>query len=321
MLQRTENPGFPDTMPTAKKQKILIVDNDPFTVLFLNELLGSDNELHYAADEEKTLEIAIAENVDLILLDIMLPDTDGYTICRTLKRNPQTAGIPVIFISAKAETDDEVRGLEAGAVDYITKPISAPKILARVRTHLELKRYRDLLEDLSNIDGLTGIANRRRFDAVLAHEWSRSMRAQTKLSLILLDIDHFKQYNDLYGHSAGDTCIKKIAQALRLGLLRTTDLAARFGGDEFACILPETDAAGAENVARTLHASIDRLVIRHVHLAAGGIVTVSMGIATAIPTAGTQVLSLIEAADNCLYDAKNEGRNQTRSIDLGRLTC
>ncbi len=133
----------------------------------------------------------------------MLPETDGYTICRTLKRNTETSAIPVIFISAKAETDDEVRGLEAGAVDYITKPISAPKILARVRTHLELKRYRDLLEDLSNIDGLTGMANRRRFDAMLAHEWSHSMRAQARLSLILIDIDHFKEYNDLYGHSAG----------------------------------------------------------------------------------------------------------------------
>jgi diguanylate cyclase (GGDEF)-like protein len=304
-----------------KKQKILIVDDDPITVLLLNELLSSEHELHFADGEEKALKIAVEHDVDLILLDIMLPETDGYTICRTLKRNAETSAIPVIFISAKTETDDEVRGLEAGAVDYITKPISAPKIIARVRTHLELKRYRDLLEDLSNIDGLTGIANRRRFDAMLAHEWSHSMRAQTKLSLIIIDIDHFKEYNDLYGHSAGDTCIKKIAQALRRGLLRTTDLAARFGGDEFACILPETDAPGAANVACMLHEAVERLVIRHVHQAAGGIVSVSMGIATAEPTAGTQVLSLIESADSCLYDAKHGGRDQTRSIDLGRLTC
>ncbi len=309
-------------MPTTnKKQKILIVDDDPVTVLLLNELLGSEHELHFAADEDVTIEIAIAENIDLILLDIMLPGTDGYTICRTLKRNSQTSSIPVIFISAKAETDDEVRGLEAGAVDYITKPISAPKILARVRTHLELKRYRDLLEDLSNIDGLTGIANRRRFDAALANEWSHSIRAQTELSLILVDIDRFKEYNDLYGHAAGDTCIKKIAQSLRRGLLRTTDLAARFGGDEFACILPETDAPGAANVARMLHEAVERLVIRHVHQTAGGVISVSIGIATAKPIAGTQVLSLIEAADTCLYDAKHAGRDQTRSINLGKLTC
>jgi len=307
--------------PIDNKQKILIVDDDHITVLLLNELLGKDNELHFAATGDKAIEIAIAENVDLILLDIMLPDTDGYTICRNLKKNAQTTNIPVICISAKTETDDEVRGLEAGAVDYITKPISAPKIMARVKTHLELKRYRDLLEDLSNIDGLTGIANRPRFDAVLAHEWSRSMRARAQLSLILIDIDHFNEYNDLYGHAAGDSCIKNIAQALRRGLLRTTDIAARYGGDEFACILPETDAPGAENVARILHESVGRLRIRHVHQAAGGMVSVSMGIATAEPAAGTQMLTLIEAADSCLYDAKNEGRDQTRSIDLGKLTC
>ncbi len=306
---------------TDNKQKILIVDDDHITVLLLNELLSKDNELHFAATGDKAIEIAIAENIDLILLDIMLPDTDGYTLCRNLKKNAQTTNIPVIFISAKTETDDEVRGLEAGAVDYITKPISAPKIKARVKTHLELKRYRDLLEDLSNIDGLTGIANRRRFDAVLAHEWSRSMRARAQLSLILIDIDHFKEYNDLYGHAAGDSCIKNIAQALRRGLLRTTDIAARYGGDEFACILPETDAPGAENVARMLHESVERLRIRHVHQAAGGMVSISMGIATAEPAAGTQMLTLIEAADSCLYDAKNEGRDQTRSIDLGKLTC
>lgn len=306
---------------TVNKQKILIIDDDPVTVLLLNELLGSDHELHFAADGKKAFEIAIAEDVDLILLDIMLPDTDGYTICRSFKKNSQTTSIPVIFISSKVETDDEVRGLEAGAVDYITKPISAPKILARIKTHLELKRYRDLLEDLSNIDGLTGIANRRRFDAVLAHEWSRAIRSRKQLSLIIIDIDYFKEYNDLYGHSAGDTCIKKIALALRRGLLRTTDLAARFGGDEFACILPETDATGAANVARMLHQAVERLQIRHVHQAGGGVVTASMGIATAQPTTGTQVLELIEAADTCLYDAKHEGRDQTRSIDLGRLIC
>jgi len=306
---------------TNQKQKILIVDDDQITLILLGELLGKEHELHFATTGDKAIEMAIAENVDLILLDIMLPDTDGYTICRNLKKNAQTTNIPVIFISAKTETDDEVRGLEAGAVDYITKPISAPKIMARVNTHLELKRYRDLLEDLSNIDGLTGIANRRRFDAVLAHEWSRSIRTRAKLSLILIDIDYFKGYNDLYGHSAGDICIKQIAQALRRGLLRTTDLAARYGGDEFACILPETDAPGAEKVTRMLHESVNRLKIRHVHQAAGGMVSVSMGIATAEPSAGTQMLTLIEAADGCLYDAKNEGRDQTRSIDLGILTC
>jgi len=302
------------------KQKILIVDDDPVTVRMLHELLQAENECHFASTGTKAMEIAALENVDLILLDIMLPDTDGYTVCRQLKKKPQTATIPVIFISAKADTDDEVRGLEAGAVDYITKPISASKILARIRTHLELKRYRDLLENLSNIDGLTGVANRRRFDAVLAQEWSRSMRACSELSLIIIDIDFFKEYNDFYGHAAGDACIKQIAQTLRRALPRQTDLLARYGGDEFACILPETNSAGASNVAEQLHQAVEKLGIRHVQSAApDGRVTLSMGVATAEPAAGSQVPSLIESADACLYESKNNGRNQTRCIDLGRL--
>lgn len=229
----------------------------PVTVRLLYELLHTDNECHFASTGTQALELVATENVDLVLLDIMLPDTDGYTVCRQLKKNPQTTTIPVIFISAKVDTDDEVRGLKEGAVDYITKPISAPKILARIRTQLELKRYRDLLEDLSNIDGLTGVANRRRFDTVLAHEWSRCMRSRSQLSLIIIDIDFFKEYNDFYGHIAGDACIKQIAQTLRRALPRKTDLLARYGGDEFACILPETNAAGAANVSKQLHTSVE----------------------------------------------------------------
>ncbi len=303
------------------RQKILIVDDDPVTSRLLQELLQTDNECDLATTGEQALDVAAAKDVDLILLDIMLPDTDGYAVCRQLKRNPRTAAIPVIFISAKVDTDDEVRGLEAGAVDYITKPISAPKILARIRTHLELKRYRDLLEDLSNIDGLTGVANRRRFDTVLAHEWSRCMRALSRISLIIIDIDFFKEYNDFYGHSAGDACIKQIAQTLRRTLPRKTDLLARYGGDEFACILPETNETGALKVAEQLHVTVGRLSIRHIQSAVPeGLVTLSMGIAAALPEPGSQVLTLIESADACLYESKNNGRNQTRSIDLGRLS-
>lgn len=302
------------------KQTILIVDDDPVTVRMLHELLQADNECHFASTGAKALELAAAEPVDLILLDIMLPDTDGYSVCRQLKKNSRTTNIPVIFITARTDTDDEVRGLNEGAVDYITKPLSAPKILARIRTQLELKRYRDLLENLSNIDGLTGVANRRRFDSVLAQEWSRSMRARSQLSLILIDIDFFKEYNDFYGHAAGDACIKEIAQALRRALPRKTDLVARFGGDEFACVLPETGLKGALNVADQLHSAVKRLAIRHVQSAdADGRVTLSMGIACAEPAPASQVLALIEAADGCLYESKNNGRNQTRSVDLGRL--
>jgi diguanylate cyclase (GGDEF)-like protein len=221
--------------------------------------------------------------------------------------------IPVIFITAMDREEDETRGLEAGAMDYITKPISPPIVRARVRNHLELKRYHDILENLSVTDGLTGIANRRRFDQFLEREWRRAIRSRSPLSLIFMDIDLFKAFNDHYGHLAGDDCLRKLAQGLNEVIQRPADLLARYGGEEFACVLPETDTQGAIAVADKIRQKIDNLNITFTSPTSGDHITVSMGLATLIPLKAQSSADLIRLADELLYEAKKLGRNRVVS--------
>ena len=224
-----------------EKQTILIVDDSPENITVLGALLRADYGIRVATNGDKALKIVDSDNPpDLILLDVMMPGMDGYEVCRTLKDNPLTRNIPIIFITAKCSEDDEVKGFERGAVDYVTKPFSPVIIKARVRTHLELKKYRDLLENTSYCDGLTAIANRRRFDEYYATMWSVSVRESLPLSLIMIDIDNFKRFNDGYGHQEGDACLIRIAQKLAASVRRKTDLVARYGGEEFVCVLPGT---------------------------------------------------------------------------------
>ena len=299
-----------------KKQTILIVDDEPENIEILSELLGPEYEVFFAVNGREALEVAADQVPDIILLDILLtPEMDGYEVCSRLKKDPKTMAIPVIFITAMDREEDETRGLEAGAMDYITKPISPPIVRARVRNHLELKRYHDILENLSVTDGLTGIANRRRFDQFLEREWRRAIRSHSPLSLILMDIDLFKAFNDHYGHLAGDDCLRTLAQGLNEVIQRPADLLARYGGEEFACILPETDTQGATAVAEKIHRKIDDLNIAFPSPISGNHITVSMGLATLIPLKRQSSADLIRFADELLYEAKGQGRNRiiTRS--------
>lgn len=207
----------------------------------------------------------------------MMPDMDGYEVCRRLKQEEKTANIPVIFITARDQEEDETRGLDAGAVDYITKPFSLPIVGARVKTHLELKRHRDLLENLSSKDGLTGIPNRRRFDEMLKREWNSAVRKGNPLSLVMIDIDHFKAYNDNYGHWRGDDCLRLVAGALFSTPQRPGDFTARYGGEEFVSILPETDMEGALSVCRAMQKMIGALEIPHAFSTVAGHITISLG--------------------------------------------
>ena len=298
-----------------EQQTILVVDDMPANIDVLVGLLGDDYKVKAARNGEKTLKIARSANPpDLILLDVVMPGMSGHEVCEQLKRDPDTASIPVIFITSLNEEEDEEKGLKLGAVDYITKPFRAAIVKARVENHLKLKSYQDLLKRQSNMDGLTGLPNRRAFDELLAQEWRRGARLGSPLTLILLDIDHFKQYNDSYGHLAGDECLREVGRKLgELG--RSIDFVGRYGGEEFVCVLPHTDAAGAVKVAQRLQSAINELKILHEYSSAADHVTISMGVTTRIPDNADAPESLIAAADGLLYQAKGAGRNCYQTAD------
>ncbi len=304
-----------------KKQKILIVDDTPLNTKILGEILCSDYQVIVATNGIKALEIANQESPpDLILLDIMMPDMDGYEVCRRLKSNARTQEIPVIFISAKNELSDEIHGFELGAVDFISKPFSMPVVNMRIKTHLTLKKKSDLLEQLCCIDGLTNIANRRRFNEYLKQEWRRSCRNKSHLSLIFADVDFFKKYNDCYGHHAGDECLINIANILKNSLGRSTDLVARYGGEEFIIILPETDMQASQSIAKQIKHNVEQANIAHICSSIASQITLSMGVASTIPMDSTRQDELVKAADFALYEAKNNGRNQIKCF-TGKMSC
>ncbi|TWA71478.1 response regulator receiver modulated diguanylate cyclase [Azospirillum brasilense] len=298
---------------TDARSKILVVDDIPSNVHVLSRILKDDHDIYFATDGAKALELVQSRLPDLVLLDIMMPGMDGYEVCSRLKTDPITRDIPVIFISAKSEVEDETYGLEVGAIDFISKPISPPIVKARVRNHLLLKRQTDLLRTLSFNDGLTGIANRRRFDEVLLREWRRCGRVQLPLSLIMLDVDQFKPYNDHYGHQAGDECLRAVAQLLVGQMMRPGDLIARYGGEEFVCLLPETDEDGAVKVAERLRQTVAERRLPHAVSHVADHITISLGVATARPLLDDTPDRLTQLADGLLYEAKRAGRNRVCS--------
>ena len=300
-------------MNESPRRKILIVDDVPANIKLLGEALRTDHDIFIATSGEKALEIALNQLPDLVLLDVMMPEMDGYEVCRRLKEDDRTKGIPVIFITAKDQSEDELRGLEVGAVDYVTKPFYLPIAKARVNTQLRLRSKEELLERLANLDGLTEIPNRRSFDEYLDQEWRRARRNETPLSLILMDIDFFKKFNDNYGHGAGDTCLRQVAQALRGVLQRAGDMVARYGGEEFVAVLPETRLEAAAAVAEKMRAIVAALSIPHLFSEAGDTVSLSLGVADAVPAEGSSVAELLRAADSNLYRAKESGRNRVVS--------
>ncbi|CAO3417767.1 diguanylate cyclase domain-containing protein [Azospirillum doebereinerae] len=301
------------------RPKILVVDDIPSNVHVLSRILKDDYDIYFATDGEKALELVQRRLPDLVLLDIMMPGMDGYEVCSRIKADPATNDIPVIFISAKSEVEDETRGLEVGAIDFITKPISPPIVKARVRNHLLLKRQADLLRSLSFLDGLTGIANRRRFDETMEREWRRCARIQQPVSLVILDVDHFKAYNDHYGHQSGDECLRAVAEVLAERMKRPCDLVARYGGEEFICLLPETENSGAAQVAEWLRAAVADCGIPHAKSPVASCVTISLGVATMVPGSSRTPDQLAQAADQLLYQAKRAGRNRVQGATVPAL--
>lgn len=311
-----------------KIQTVLIVDDEPTNVQTLAGLLKEEFRIQVATSGEKALSLAAGEHQpDLILLDILMPHMDGYEVCRRLKEEPRTSEIPVVFVTARDATSDEEKGFLLGAVDYISRPFSPAIVRARVRTHLSLKRKTDLLEQISMRDALTGIPNRRYFDGLFERERLRALREKQLLSVIMMDIDRFKDFNDNYGHGSGDEALRKVARVLGEGVDRPADVVARYGGEEFVALLPRTHAEGAEELAERFRASVEALALPHEYSSVAPVVTLSLGVATAsgeegaLSGAGSDVESavrplsgdaLLKRADSALYTAKREGRNRYR---------
>jgi diguanylate cyclase (GGDEF)-like protein len=297
-------------MNLLEAQKVLIADDDAVNRQVLADLLKPEYTVLLAKNGEQALERTQRHAPDLVLLDVMMPDMDGYEVLRRLRADPQTAQVTVIFISGLNGPEDEANGLKMGAADYIAKPFNATVVMARVALHLQLVRQRRMLERLANIDGLTGLANRRRFDELYAIEWQRAQRNGRPLSLALLDIDAFKQYNDHYGHPAGDRALLAVARAASAGLRRPADLAARYGGEEVVLLLPDTDAGQARHVVAGIVAAIRELQLAHEASGVAPWLTVSVGGATLGGHELESAAALFEAADVALYRAKHGGRNR-----------
>lgn len=294
----------------TQRQKILIVDDAPINIQVLNEALQRDYHTFFATSGRDALRIAAEVLPDLVLLDVMMPDMDGYEVCRAMKASAELRDIPVVFVTAMSQQEDETVGLELGAVDYITKPFNPVIVRLRVRNQLELKRQRDMLARLSLLDGLTGIPNRRAFDDYYQREWKRALRCKRELSILLVDIDYFKGYNDAYGHLAGDDCLRRLSVGLSTSLSRPADFMARYGGEEFIGVLPETDCCGATLIAEEIRCKVEAMGIPHVSSPLRQFVTVSVGVASMVPERRVDAAELISIADKALYMAKSEGRNR-----------
>ncbi len=295
-------------MNPASLQKVLVADDDAINRQVLAELLKPEYMVLLAKDGAQALDRAARHQPDLILLDVVMPDMDGYEVLRRLRADPATEDVAVIFVSGLDRPEDEANGLKMGASDYISKPFNATVVMARVALHLQMVRQRRMLERMAHVDGLTALANRRRFDEMYEVEFQRARRSGSPLSLALLDIDSFKQYNDHYGHPAGDRALRAVARTADACVRRSGDLAARYGGEEIVLLMPDTDAAQARHVTDCVREGLGKLAIEHAASGVAPVLTVSIGGATL--TGEESAADLFAAADAHLYQAKVAGRDR-----------
>ena len=294
---------------TGDSKKILVVDDEKMNIIALAQFLKQQYEIIVAVDGASALEAAEKHVPDIILLDVLMPDMNGFDVLVKLKNSAATMHIPVIFITGLSSAGDEAKGLSLGAVDYITKPFNKSIVKARIKTHLQMAEYVRTIEKLCMLDGLTGLPNRRGFDTRMGAEWGRAFREQKPLGLIMLDIDKFKVYNDTYGHPQGDLLLLAIADVLTKTLNRPTDFASRWGGEEFIILLPDTDIEGTLKVAEQIRINVRNTMVP---LADGKITsaTVSLGAISVVPGDNDSAAGFIAEADKLLYNAKNTGRDR-----------
>ncbi|UXY54655.1 GGDEF domain-containing response regulator [Pseudomonas tohonis] len=311
---------------------LLIVDDDTSAIRILSKAIGSLGKVRFATNGPDALRAAQEQRPDLVLLDAEMPGMGGFEVCERMKTEMELRDVPVIFITSHTEASMEEAGLALGAVDFIGKPIRPAIVNARVKTHLHLKLAMDRLNLLAQTDGLTGLANRRFLDQTIEREWLRTRRNGQPFSLLLMDIDYFKRYNDRNGHLQGDQCLIAVAHALRACINRPADLVARYGGEEFAVLLPETDHVGACRMAEQLGDAVRHLNIPHPDSPHGN-VTVSIGVASFDEESPSwphssesnevvpNIARLLEFSDAALYEAKEAGRDcsRFRNIELAAL--
>lgn len=335
------------------KPKILIVDDKAANLMAMEGLLEElGATLLTASSGQEALALMLKHEFALVLLDVQMPDMDGFETATLMRGMKQTRHLPIIFVTAISKEDEHIfRGYDAGAIDYLFKPINPVILRSKVEVFLTIYRQQRLLEkktidldqkveellvlkaqmeetnqqleeanqqleELSRTDALTGLANRRQFKEVLAAEWRRALRNGNSLALVMADIDAFKSFNDTYGHLAGDDCLRKIALALRSPLMRPSDLAARFGGEEFVILLPGTDLEGGAFIAEAIRQDVERLSITHAGSDTGGLVTMSFGVTAVKPSVELVDLNLVCTADKALYMAKKEGKNRCVAMPL-----
>ena len=317
------------------KVRVLLVDDQLIIIEAVRRMLAGhpDIEFHAVSDPHAARATALRLHPTVILQDLVMPNADGFQLIRTYKEDETLRAVPVIVLSTKEEAKLKAHAFAVGANDYLVKLPDQLELVARIRHHSagyisalqrdaayrslhasqeELARANEELRKLAALDGLTGIANRRRFDEAAQTEWQRGRRHQSPLALLLCDVDHFKLYNDHLGHPAGDLCLKKVAAVLTDQLKRPADLAARYGGEEFALLLPDTDLAGALRVGEAGRVNLEQLALPHPGAPCGH-VTMSMGVACVVPGDDDTLETLIARADAALYEAKRGGRNRVNA--------
>ena len=300
-----------------KKPTILVVDDMTTTLLLLHDLLKDTYEVKIAKSGTKALEILESPNdIDLILLDIVMPDIIGYDVCKRIKNNETIKNIPIIFITGRTSQEDEEYGLNLGAIDYITKPFNKAIVKLRIKNYLDLKIKNDMLEKLSMYDGLTNIRNRRFFDETFEKTFSEIKRDKKSLAVLMIDIDFFKPYNDNYGHGQGDETLRKVAKALEKTIKRASDFVARYGGEEFVILLKDINKDGVEAVANNLLNAVRELKITHEFSKIENYVTVSIGVSYYNSSSDITKLELLLKADETLYNVKNSGRNNFAILEV-----
>lgn len=320
--------------PTAYGSMVLLVDDQVIIAEAVRRALAceSDIDLHFCCDPVEAVEVARQISPTLILQDLVMPGTDGLSLVRAYRADEATRGIPVVVLSTREDPKTKGEAFAAGANDYLVKLPDRIELIARIRYHTRAylnqmqmdEAYRALresqqqlmetnleLQRLTNMDGLTSLNNRRRFDEYALSEWRRAIRERSEFALLVVDVDDFKRFNDTYGHVAGDEALKAVAGAIRANCNRASDLPARFGGEEFALVLPNTGLVGARHIAEAIRKSVEDLRIAHSASSSGPFLTLTIGGIATIADPHRQLLDAIVCADEALYAAKRAGKNRT----------